>query len=50
MSVAVNRWAAVVNQDATAVVGGFLKIIDFPPPATPLSTSAASGNGYLLRM
>jgi len=50
VSVAVNRWAAGVNQDATAVVGGFLKIIDFPPPATPLSTSAASGSGYLLRM
>jgi len=50
MSVAVNRWAATVNQNATVVSGGFLKIIDFPAPATQLSTSAASGSGYLLRM
>ena len=48
--VAVNRWAAGVNQDATAVVGGFLKIIDFPPPATPLSTTVAGGSGYMMRM
>jgi hypothetical protein len=48
--VAVNRWATGAGQNATAVVGSFTKVIDFPPPATPLSTVAPGGSGYMLRM
>ena len=47
--IAVNRWASGANQDATAVAGEFIKIIDFPP-ANPLSSTAANGSGYMLRM